>query len=828
MTLTRKIGFLIVTTIIFSLRTIAQGEFYQVGFELYKGTSTDFSDIVYCNFETGGNSGIDNSDLPKLDQFAENLSVYRNLRDFGIETRPLVNCTDTIQLRLYKTPTTTTNFRIVVDMNAYPVAPGLTAVMQDRFLNTERLLKFGDTTHVNFQITSNTATTGQRFRVVFRRTQVTTAPFTQIPPICRGEAIDLPSTSSNGVNGTWTPAVNNTATTTYTFNPSEGQCATTTAMTVTVNQPVTPTFTQVSSICRGGTFTLPTTSNNSISGSWLPAINNTQTTTYTFTPTAGQCATTTTMTVTVNQPATPTFTQVSSICRGGTFTLPTTSNNSITGTWSPAINNTQTTTYTFTPTTGQCATTTTMTVTVNQPATPTFTQVSPICDGGTFTLPTISNNSITGTWSPAFNNTLTTTYTFTPTQGQCATTTTMTVEVNPFLRPVINCGINTPNSVEFVWSAIKGATGYEINYVINGGNTPVTVSIDSLRYVISNLNTGDEVTITILPIGGMGTCFRSDTKMCKAITCSSVDAGTISGVQEVCIGNTTVFVPAVSGGIWSTTDSSIATVNSNGVVRGIGAGTTTITYRILNSTPGCADGIATRTVTVNRPITPTFTQVSPICAGSTITLLTSSNNSISGSWSPAIDNTKTTTYTFTPMQGQCANTTTMTVTVNQPVIPVFSQIGPFNSGDTFTLPIISSNGIRGSWSPAINNSQTTTYTFTPDSGICASTAQLTVTINNLPTSVTDLNANQQLKIYPNPIERGSGTVLFELGNFRPGRYQVSVISLNGIRLKEISLQHGSGTSNYRLSMDQNWSPGMYLIVISGENFFKTQKILFIK
>jgi gliding motility-associated-like protein len=44
---------------------------------------------------------------------------------------------------------------------------------------------------------------------------------------------------------------------------------------------------------------LPTTSNNGISGAWSPALNNQQTTTYTFTPSSGQCAYQTTMTITV-------------------------------------------------------------------------------------------------------------------------------------------------------------------------------------------------------------------------------------------------------------------------------------------------------------------------------------------------------------------------------------------------------------------------------------------------------------------------------------------------------------------------------------------------
>ncbi|MBL0342990.1 MAG: hypothetical protein IPP71_20240 [Bacteroidetes bacterium] len=72
-------------------------------------------------------------------------------------------------------------------------------------------------------------------------------------------------------------------------------------------------------------------------------------------------------------------------------TLPTTSNN-ITGTWSPATISTATqgtTTYTFTPSVGQCGTTATMQVTVNPNVTPTFSQLGPYCVGATpGTLPT--------------------------------------------------------------------------------------------------------------------------------------------------------------------------------------------------------------------------------------------------------------------------------------------------------------------------------------------------------------------------------------------------------------------------------------------------------
>ena len=131
----------------------------------------------------------------------------------------------------------------------------------------------------------------------------------------------------NGITGTWAPALNNTTTTTYTFTPTAGQCATTTTLIITVNPNVTPTFDAVAAICSGAALTaLPTTSINGITGTWAPALDNTTTTTYTFTPTAGQCATTTTLTITVNPNVTPTFDAVAAICSGATLTaLPTTS-----------------------------------------------------------------------------------------------------------------------------------------------------------------------------------------------------------------------------------------------------------------------------------------------------------------------------------------------------------------------------------------------------------------------------------------------------------------------------------------------------------------------
>ncbi|MEW5675978.1 choice-of-anchor J domain-containing protein, partial [Flavobacterium enshiense] len=227
----------------------------------------------------------------------------------------------------------------------------------------------------------------------------------------------------------------------YKFSWTTLYCTSTVEISYLNNGNTVPLFTQVAPICAGETLTaLPTTSNEGITGTWSPALDNTVTTVYTFTPNTGQCATTQTMTINVNPVVIPTFSTVAPICAGDALTaLPTTSNEGITGAWSPVLDNTVTAVYTFTPDAGQCAATQTLTINVNPIVTPTFSAVAPICAGDTLAaLPTTSNEGITGTWSPALDNTVTTVYTFTPDAGQCAATQTLTINVNPIVTPTFS------------------------------------------------------------------------------------------------------------------------------------------------------------------------------------------------------------------------------------------------------------------------------------------------------------------------------------------------------------------------------------------------------
>jgi gliding motility-associated-like protein len=327
---------------------------------------------------------------------------------------------------------------------------------------------------------------------------ITTPTFNPVGPYCSGASIPaLPTTSTNGVVGTWSPAINNTTTTTYTFTPNAGQCATSTTLTITINPNVTPAFDPVGPYCSGTSIpALPTTSTNGITGTWSPAINNTTTTTYTFTPSAGQCATSTTLTITVNSNITPTFNAVGPYCSGASIpALPTTSTNGISGTWSPAINNTATTIYTFTPTAGQCATSTTLTITINANVVPSFAfgTSGVVCSGDAVpTLPLTSTNGVAGTWSPStVSNTVGNTYTFTPNAGQCAVSTSYTQTVNSLPQMGTSPTV-TPSDCGLANGAITGAAvsgnGSLAYSWTNNTNTQVGTAVDLVNIPAGTYN----------------------------------------------------------------------------------------------------------------------------------------------------------------------------------------------------------------------------------------------------------------------------------------------------------------------------------------------------
>ncbi|MCP4110198.1 MAG: gliding motility-associated C-terminal domain-containing protein, partial [Desulfobacteraceae bacterium] len=174
-----------------------------------------------------------------------------------------------------------------------------------------------------------------------------------------------------------------------TFTPDADECATTTSVTINISDAVTPTFSFATDYCStDASFSFPTTSDNGISGSWSPtSVNpatNGPTVNATFTPDADECATTSSVTINISDAVTPTFSFATDYCStDASFSLPTTSDNGISGSWTPASVNPATdgptVNATFTPDADDCATTTSVTINISDAVTPTFSFATDYC-----------------------------------------------------------------------------------------------------------------------------------------------------------------------------------------------------------------------------------------------------------------------------------------------------------------------------------------------------------------------------------------------------------------------------------------------------------------
>jgi gliding motility-associated-like protein len=558
-----------------------------------------------------------------------------------------------------------------------------------------------------------------------------TPTFTLPAQICQdATAPSLPNTSNNGITGTWNPTLaSNTASGSYIFTPNDAsQCGTPFTYNLTVNPNVTPTFTLPAQICQNSTApSLPNTSNNGITGTWNPALaSNTASGSYVFTPNnPSQCGTPFTYNLTVNPNVIPTFTLPNQICQDATAPiLQNTSNNGITGTWNPTLaSNTASGSYVFTPNNAsQCVTPFTYNLTVNPNVTPTFTLPAQICQNSTApSLPNTSNNGITGTWNPTLtSNTASGSYIFTPNDTlQCGTIFTYNLNVSPSFTPTFilpsqicqnSTAPNLPNTsnngITGTWNPTLASNTASGSYVFTPNNPSQCGTILTYNLTINP---------TIIPV------FTLPAQICQNATAPILPNTSNNGISGT-------WNPALVSNTES--GSYVFTPTSN-----------------LN----CEVGF-TYNLTVNPNVTPFFTLPNQICQNATAPILqNTSNNGITGTWNPmTVSNTTSGSYLFTPNNAsQCGSSFTYNTTITPKITPTFSSIAPICSGSTRpTLQTTSSNGITGTWNPAIvSNQVSANYIFTPSTTECANAVSVAVVVYNSPSNI---NFTQTTIVNGNP------------------------------------------------------------------------------
>ncbi len=225
----------------------------------------------------------------------------------------------------------------------------------------------------------------------------------------------------------------------------------------------------------------------------------------------------------------------------------------------------------------------------------------------------------------------------------------------------------------------------------------------------------------------------------------SPDAGTITGLAEVCESSTITLSDTSAGGIWSSGTPGTATVSTSGLVTGVAAGTVTITY---TSITGCGSAFVTNTITVNPlPYTAGITGLSSVCIGSSITLsdvtpggiwLAYNGNAtiVSGLLTGVAAGADTINYVVTNMCGSAVASKIITI-IPFPVAPPISGL----SSVCETATILLTDSISGgTWYSMYGNAtisgglvtgiyhgyDTITYTVTNACGFAVTTKAITV------------------------------------------------------------------------------------------------------
>jgi len=260
----------------------------------------------------------------------------------------------------------------------------------------------------------------------------------------------------------------------------------------------------------------------------------------------------------------------------------------------------------------------------------------------------------------------------------------------------------------------------------------------------TNFNPGDGVGPNYSSVKSMA--LQTDWKIVIGGTFASYDNISRNGIARV---NTDLPMPTASPQVFCN-NATVADLVASGTdlkwyVNAAGGsalapttGLTTGNYYVSQTLTGIESGRIAVTVTINAPVTPAFTPVDAICQGAALAALPLiSNNNIAGTWLPALDNTATTTYTFTPTTGSCVSKASMTITVKPTITTTFAQVDPVCLGTEIILSNTSDNGVVGIWSPAIDNTKTATYTFAPTSDLCATSTTMKVEVNALPVLDSD-------------------------------------------------------------------------------------------
>lgn len=579
------------------------------------------------------------------------------------------------------------------------------------------------------------------------------AAITGIANYCESSTTSLSTTSTGGTwsssnvgvatvdaSGIATGLTAGTANIIFTFTSTS--CSTTRQVTV---NPL-PASISGPTLCVGGTTTFSTSggtlsyssSNTSVAGLTLAGSIYTLTGLSAGTSTISVAFTSTgcyrTAVATVN-PLPASITGGTSVCVGSTITLTSATPggmwsassgvvtvNSTTGDITGASTGTSTVTYTL-PT--GCFTTSVVTVN-SVPAS--ISGVPVICEGSTTTL---SDVTIGGTWISGNTSVALIGSTSGIMSGVSAGTAivsyvlptgcfrSVTATVNPLPAVITGTASTCVASTTTLSSSPSGGTW-------SSGNTAIA-TVGASTGIVTGAAIGTTNITYTLSTG----CLR----ITPATVNPAPSAGTLSGSTSLCTGLTSTLSSSVGGGTWSSSNTAVGTIDASGVLTGISAGTTNVTYTV---TGACGTVFTTTNVTVTTSASAgTLSGPSSVCNGATITLgstvtggtWVSSNTAVApvgfttGVVTGSSVGTATLTYTISSSCGTASATRVVTVNALPPAIGGTASVC---QGASTTL----TNSASGTWSSANTAIASVGATTGIVSGVAAGTTTITFTSTN--------------------------------------------------------------------------------------------------
>jgi gliding motility-associated-like protein len=622
----------------------------------------------------------------------------------------------------------------------------------------------------------------------------TVAAITGTTTICEGANTALASTTAGGVWTTNNPAVAeissagvvtgiSAGTATITYSITEAGCTGIATTVITVDPtPAVASITGSTNVCEGATTTLASataggvwsTSDAAIATVSASGIVNGEalgSATITYTVSIGSCSNSVSAVINVNPiQAVASITGTTTICEGTNTALASTTAGGVWTTNNPAIAEISsagvvtgisagTATITYSITEAGCTGIATTDITVNPtPVIASITGSTSVCAGSSTTL---SSATTGGIWSSS-NSAIaivngsgvvtgvaagSATITYTITIGSCSNSVSAVINVNPI--PTVAAITGTTTICEGTNTALASTTA--------GGvwttNNPAIAEISSAG-VVTGVSAGTAtITYSVTTAGCTGFETRVVTVNPTPVVAS------ISGSTTVCENATTILASATAGGVWTSSDLSVATINaSTGLVFGVDSGSVTITYTLTDAITGCIDSVRS-IVNVNPiPVVAAITGTATVCEGATTTL---SNSTLGGVWTtnnPAIAeissagvvtgiSTGTATITYSVSIAGCTGSITIPVTVNPK--PVVASITGSTTVCEDAITILASSTPNGIWTSSngliasvdsadgavtgiAEGSVRITYTVTNTSG-CIDSVSAIVNVNPIPT-----------------------------------------------------------------------------------------------